>query len=166
LGRPWQTGTIQLDYQLPARFHLEYQAADGQLHTPVVIHRTILGTWERFLGVLLEQCAGRLPPWLSPVQVRVLPVADRHDGPSHELVLELNARGIRTDASRSSETLSKRVREAELAKVPWVAVVGDQEIASGAVAIRTHGRKGQRTLPKEEFILEVLRKLRARDFEP
>ena len=78
LGRPWQTGTIQLDYQIPKRFGLEYQGADGRMHTPAVIHRTILGTWERFLGVLIEHCAGRLPPWLCPVQVRVLPVTDRH----------------------------------------------------------------------------------------
>ena len=166
LGRPWQTGTIQLDYQIPARFHLEYQGADGQMHTPIVIHRTILGTWERFVGVLLEHCAGRLPPWLAPVQVRVIPLAERHESLGLEIVRELGTRGIRSDLSRSSETLSKRVREAELAKVPWVAVIGDQEAASGALAIRTHGQKGQRARPKEEFILEVLGKLRARDFEP
>ena len=86
LGRPWQTGTIQLDYQLPLRFGLEYQGADGALHTPVVIHRTILGSWERFFGVVLEHCAGRLPPWLCPVQVRVLPVTDRHQAAADALV--------------------------------------------------------------------------------
>ncbi|MCI4358236.1 MAG: threonine--tRNA ligase [Thermoplasmata archaeon] len=166
LGRPWQTGTIQLDYQIPARFHLQYQGADGQLHTPIVIHRTILGTWERFLGVLLEHCAGRLPPWLAPIQVRIIPVAERHEGLGHAFVRELDSRGIRADLARSSETLSKRVREAEVAKIPWVAVVGDQEAASGATAVRTHGRKGQRSLSKGEFIDEVLGKLRERAFEP
>ena len=166
LGRPWQTGTIQLDYQIPARFQLEYQGADGQMHTPIVIHRTILGTWERFVGVLLEHCGGRLPPWLAPVQVRVIPLADRHEALGQEIVREIGSRGIRADLSRSSETLSKRVREAELAKVPWVAVIGDQEASSGALAVRTHGQKGQRSRPKEEFILAVLENLRARNFEP
>ncbi|HEV2519175.1 MAG TPA: threonine--tRNA ligase [Thermoplasmata archaeon] len=166
LGRPWQTGTIQLDYQIPARFGLAYQGADGQMHTPIVIHRTILGTWERFLGVLLEHCAGRLPPWLSPVQVRILPVADRHEPLAQQTVRGLAAKGLRADLSASSETLSKRVREAELEKVPWVAVIGDAEASTGALAVRTHGKKGQRTLTPEAFLTEVRSNLAERRFEP
>ncbi len=166
LGRPWQTGTIQLDYQIPARFHLEYQGADGQLHTPIVIHRTILGTWERFLGVLLEHCAGRLPPWLAPVQVRVLPIAERHEEIGGALVRELTAHGIRADSVRSTETLSKRVREAELEKIPWVVVLGDQEASAGTVTLRTHGQKGQKSVSKPEFLAQLSARIGAREFEP
>jgi threonyl-tRNA synthetase len=166
LGRPWQTGTIQLDYQIPARFALEYQGADGRMHRPIVIHRTILGTWERFLGVLLEHCAGRLPPWLSPVQVRVLPVADRHEEATRRLVETLEAGGIRAEAAASQDTLSKRIREAEVAKVPYVAVLGDQEQAAGTAALRTHGHKGSRSLSIEALVAEIRRAIDTRAFEP
>ncbi len=166
LGRPWQTGTIQLDYQLPQRFGLEYQGADGVLRTPIVIHRTILGTWERFLGVLLEHTAGRLPPWLSPVQVRIVPVADRHEAPVGELVRWLEAHGVRADAATSADTLSKRIREGEIAKIPYLAVVGDREAESGSLALRVHGQKGQRTLTRDAFLAELLPKLTARSFDP
>jgi len=165
LGRPWQTGTIQLDYQTPLRFGLEYQGADGALHPPVVIHRTILGSWERFFGVFLEHCAGRLPPWICPVQVRVLPVTDRHQAAADELVVELKRAGLRAESSGSQETLSKRVREAEIERIPYVLVVGDAEAASGTVAVRTRGVKGQRTLPKAEFVAQTVEKVRTRAYE-
>ncbi|EQD45378.1 threonyl-tRNA synthetase, partial [mine drainage metagenome] len=122
LGRPWQTGTIQLDYQMPKRFGLEYQGADGQMHVPVVIHRTILGSWERFLGVLLEHTSGRLPPWLSPVQVRVLPIAEAHAAAAQSFLELLWSRGIRADRSESTETLPKRIRSAEIERIPYIAV--------------------------------------------
>jgi threonyl-tRNA synthetase len=166
LGRPWQTGTIQLDYQLPLRFHLEYQGADGALHTPVVIHRTILGSWERFFGVVLEHCAGKLPPWLCPVQIRILPVTDRHQNAADELVAELKRAGLRAESSGSQETLSKRVREAEIERIPYVLVVGDTEAAGGTVAVRTRGVKGQRTLPKAEFVAGTVEKIRSRAYDP
>jgi len=166
LGRPWQTGTIQLDYQTPVRFGLEYQGADGALHTPVVIHRTILGSWERFLGVLLEHCAGRLPPWLSPVHVRVLPVTERHEAAAVELVRELQHHGLRAQTSGSAETLSKRVRTSEIDRIPYVLVVGDAEVASGSVALRVHGQKGARTLARADFAAMALEKVRSRSFEP
>jgi len=166
LGRPWQTGTIQLDYQIPKRFGLEYQGPDGRMHTPAVIHRTILGTWERFLGVLIEHCAGRLPPWLCPVQVRVLPVTDRHLEAAETLVRELSSAGIRVESSGSSETLSKRVRLTEIDRVPYVAVLGDNEAASGAVALRVRGQKGQRTLSRSDLASEITAKLRSRSFDP
>ncbi|HZY92476.1 MAG TPA: threonine--tRNA ligase [Thermoplasmata archaeon] len=166
LGRPWQTGTIQLDYQLPQRFHLEYQGPDGALHTPVVIHRTILGTWERFLGILLEHTAGRLPPWLCPVQARILPLADRHAPAAAELRLALKQERIRTDVVGSEETLSKRVRQAELDRVPYVLVVGDQELAQGTVALRVHGQKGQRVLPRAEAIAQMRERIGSRSYEP
>jgi threonyl-tRNA synthetase len=166
LGRPWQTGTIQLDYQMPARFGLEYQGADGHLHRPVVIHRTILGSWERFFGVLLEHCNGRLPPWLSPIQVRVLPLADRHEAAASVLADRLRHEGLRVDRTGSSETLSKRVREAEIQRIPYVIVLGDQEIAGGTVAVRVRGEKGQRSLPEAEALKRMVEAVRARSFDP
>ncbi|MCI4361302.1 MAG: His/Gly/Thr/Pro-type tRNA ligase C-terminal domain-containing protein, partial [Thermoplasmata archaeon] len=166
LGRPWQTGTIQLDYQLPLRFGLEYQGADGALHPPVVIHRTILGSWERFFGIVLEHCAGRLPPWICPVQVRVLPVTERHQAAAESLEAELQAAGLRAESSGSQETLSKRVREAELERIPYVLVVGDAEAAGGTVAVRTRGQKGQRSMPTAEFIAATAEKVRSRSYDP
>jgi threonyl-tRNA synthetase len=166
LGRPWQTGTIQLDYQLPTRFGLEYQGPDGALHTPIVIHRTILGSWERFVGVLLEHCGGRLPPWLAPVQVRILPLADRHDPPAQGLRERLRAEGIRAEVVASVETLSKRVRQSEVDRVPYVAVLGDQEVSGGSVALRVHGQKGQRSLAEAEFIRTLVDRVRRRSYDP
>jgi threonyl-tRNA synthetase len=166
LGRPWQTGTIQLDYQMPRRFRLEYQGADGQLHTPIVIHRTILGTWERFLGVFIEHCAGRFPPWLAPVQVRVLPVTDRNVEAASGLREELSSKGIRVEVSEPHETLGKRVRSAELDRIPYVAVVGDAEAASGSVAVRVRGEKGQRSMSRPEFLERLLQRIQTRSYDP
>jgi len=166
LGRPWQTGTIQLDYQLPVRFGLKYQGPDGQLHTPVVVHRTILGTWERFLGVFIEHCAGRFPPWMAPMQVRVLPVTDQHSEGARGLAEELRAVGVRVEVAGTEESLSKRVRTAELDRIPYVAVVGDREVAEGSVAVRIRGTKESRSFSRPEFISYVTDRIRRREFDP
>jgi threonyl-tRNA synthetase len=166
LGRPWQTGTIQLDYQMPARFALEYQGPDGRIHRPVVIHRTILGSWERFLGVLLEHTNGRLPPWLSPEQARVLPLADRHEPAARELAGRLRAAGLRVGEASSSESLGKRVREAEIQRVPYVLVLGDQELEHGTVALRVRGAKGQTVVPEAEATHRMLTAVHDRAFDP
>lgn len=166
LGRPWQTGTIQLDYQIPRRFRLDYQGADGQLHTPIVIHRTILGTWERFLGVLLEHCAGRLPPWLAPLQLRILPIADRHVEAARALASRLADAGVRCDSPESTDTLSKRVRDAELERIPYVVVLGDNEVAQGTAALRITGTKGQRSLSQSELLELLLAQIRSRSYDP
>ncbi|HYK92664.1 MAG TPA: threonine--tRNA ligase, partial [Thermoplasmata archaeon] len=166
LGRPWQTGTIQLDYQLPLRFGLQYQGPDGTLHTPVVIHRTILGTWERFLGILLEHTAGRLPPWLCPVQARILPLADRHAEAAAALRQTLRERRVRCEIVGSEETLSKRVRDAELDRVPYVLVIGDKEVSDGTVALRVHGQKGQRTLAGAAVAEMIAEKTAGRSYDP
>ncbi|MFI5415112.1 MAG: threonine--tRNA ligase, partial [Candidatus Lutacidiplasmatales archaeon] len=166
LGRPWQTGTIQLDYQMPARFGLEYQGADGRLHRPVVIHRTILGTWERFLGVLLEHCDGRLPPWLSPTQVRILPLAERHDAAADQLAGRLRTAHLRVDRAGSDETLSKRVRQAEIDRIPYLIVLGDQEVANTTVALRVRGEKGQKTLSESDATTRMVRAVEHRSFDP
>ncbi len=166
LGRPWQCGTIQLDYQMPKRFQLEFQGADGAMHTPIVIHRVILGTWERFTGVLLEHCNGRLPPWLSPTQVRVLPVTERHEAAAAALVGELRRSGLRATSTGSTDTLGKRVRAAEVDRVPYVAVLGDAETANASVAVRTRGTKGQASVPVADFIARVKAQVTSRAFDP
>jgi len=166
LGRPWQTGTIQLDYQLPRRFGLQYQGADGQLHTPVVIHRTIFGSWERFLGVFIEHCAGRFPPWIAPVQVRVLPIADRHAPAAQGLADALSADGVRVEVAAPEESISKRVRTAEVDRIPYVVVLGDKEAAEGVLSVRTRGSKESRTLSRAEFTAHVLDRIRRREFDP
>ncbi|MGB6443507.1 MAG: threonine--tRNA ligase [Thermoplasmata archaeon] len=166
LGRPWQTGTIQLDYQMPLRFGLEYQGADGQMHPPVVIHRTILGSWERFLGVFIEHCAGRFPPWIAPVQVRVLPIADRHEPAARGLADELRQVGIRVEVAAPEDSIAKRVRTAEVDRIPDVLVLGDKEAAEGAVSVRTRGSKESRTLSRAEFSAHVLERIRTREFDP
>jgi threonyl-tRNA synthetase len=166
LGRPWQTGTIQLDYQIPARFGLQYQGPDGLLHTPVVIHRTILGSFERFLGVLLEHTGGRLPPWLAPVQARVLPVTEGQAAAAKGVAEELRAEGIRVQLEGTEESLAKRVRTAEVDKVPYVLVVGEKEVADGTVALRTRGSKAARSLSRAEVRKLMKDRITAREFEP
>jgi threonyl-tRNA synthetase len=166
LGRPWQTGTIQLDYQQPLRFGLRYQGPDGQLHPPVVVHRTIFGTWERFLGVLIEHCGGRFPPWLAPVQVRVLPVTEPQRSGAGGLAAELSAVGLRSEVSGTEDSLAKRVRSAELDRIPYVAVVGEREAADGTVSVRVRGVKGNRSMSRPEFVQYVADRVRRREFDP
>lgn len=166
IGRSWQTGTIQVDYQQPIRFGLEYQGADGALHRPVVVHRTVLGSFERFTGILIEHCAGRFPPWLAPVQVRILPVAERHQAHAFELAAEWRRLGIRTEATDSETTLSKRVRAGEVDKVPYLAVVGDTEVASGQVTLRIHGEKVPRSLTAPAAVDFLTARIRSRAFRP
>jgi threonyl-tRNA synthetase len=166
LGRPWQTGTIQLDYQMPLRFGLQYQGPDGQLHTPAVVHRTILGSFERFLGVLLEHCNGRLPPWLAPVQVRLLPVTEHQSEAAQGLAAELRADHLRVEVAGTEESLGKRVRLAEVERVPYVVVLGEKEAADGTVALRVRGTKENRSLSRPEFRALAVERVRGRSFDP
>ncbi|HEV2317874.1 MAG TPA: threonine--tRNA ligase [Thermoplasmata archaeon] len=166
LGRSWQTGTIQVDYQQPERFGLQYQGADGTMHTPIVVHRTILGSFERFLGILLEHTNGRLPPWLAPIQVRVLPIADRHQAEVDRLVGELKAAGLRADARGAEETISKRIRAGELEKIPYLAVIGDAELDSHTVTVRVHGDKQPRKLAPADLVTLVKDRIASRAYEP
>lgn len=138
LGRSWQLGTVQLDYSMPARFGLTYTGADNADHTPVMIHRALFGSYERFIGILLEDTAGELPVWLAPVQAVVLPIADRHNEAAADRVTELRAAGLRVELDDRTESVGKKIREAELRKVPYMLVVGDREAESGELAVRQH----------------------------
>ncbi len=139
LGRSWQLGTVQLDYNLPGRFGLTYTGADNAEHQPVMIHRALLGTFERFLGILIEETAGELPVWLAPVQATVLPVADRHNPYAQEVAAAARAAGLRADVDDRSESIGRKIRDTELQKVPFMLVVGDREAESRSAALRRHG---------------------------
>ena len=141
LGRTWQCGTIQLDSQLPERFNLEYTGEDGQKHRPVMIHRVVFGSIERFIGVITEHFAGAFPLWLTPVQVKVLPVTDRAHEYAKGLSQKLVDAGIRAEDDCRSEKLGYKIREAQMQKIPYMLVVGDRDMENGTVSVRT--RKGE-----------------------
>ncbi len=155
IGREWQLATIQLDFNQPERFGLAYADADGAAKRPVMIHRAILGSVERFLGILIEHYAGAFPVWLAPTQVAVVPVAERHIPPAKELAERLAAAGIRVETDEANETVGKKIRNAEKMKVPYMLVLGDKELASPTVAVRRRGSADVLTMPVEEFIARV-----------
>jgi threonyl-tRNA synthetase len=139
LGRSWQCGTCQLDFQMPERFELTYTGADNADHRPVLIHRALLGSMERFAGILIEHYGGRFPLWLAPVQAVVLPVADRHNERAAEVAVRLRGNGLRAGVDERTESVGRKIRDAELSKAPYMLVVGDKEIESETVAVRHHG---------------------------
>jgi threonyl-tRNA synthetase len=154
LGRGWQMGTIQLDYQMPARFGLRYMGADNAEHTPVVIHRALLGSLERFAGILIEHYAGAFPVWLAPVQVRIVPVGDSHREAAAGVLERLRAEGVRADVDERDDTVGKRIRDAELEKIPYVVVWGDRE-SWATLAVRKRG--GEQVELSGEALLDELR---------
>ena len=154
LGRSWQLGTIQLDAQMPARFGLTYMGADNQEHPVFVVHRALLGSLERFIGILIEHYGGAFPTWLAPVQVRVVPVADTHREDAQALVDVLARASVRADLDERDETLGKRIRDAELAKIPYVVVWGDRETRE-AVAVRARGGEGVTTMSVDALLAEI-----------
>jgi threonyl-tRNA synthetase len=156
IGRYWQLTTVQCDFALPERFDIEFMGEDNQRHRPVIIHRAILGSVERFLGVLIEHFAGAFPPWLAPEQVRVVPIADRHAQRAGELVERLRGTGLRADADDSRETVSRKVRDAQLMKVPYVLVVGDRELEAGTVSVRDRAGVEVRGVALEAFLAKAL----------
>ena len=138
LGRSWQLGTCQLDFQMPERFELTYWGEDNSEHRPVMIHRALLGSMERFAGILIEHYAGRFPDWLAPVQVGVLPVSDRHNEQAGAVVAELTSLGVRARIDDRTESVGRKIRDAELAKLPYMVILGDREAESGLLAVRSH----------------------------
>jgi threonyl-tRNA synthetase len=152
LGRKWQTCTIQLDYAAPERFDLTYVGDDNKEHRPVVIHRAIYGSFERFIAILTEHYAGAFPAWLAPVQARILAVSDRFEGWAREVAARLEAEGFRVEVDRSSDKLGAKIRNAELAKIPFALVVGEKEVEGRAVAPRRHGGADLKTMPLDAFV--------------
>ncbi len=152
IGRTWQMSTIQVDFQLPQRFGLEYIGPDGNRHRPIMIHRALFGSVERFFGVLVEHYAGAFPAWLAPVQVEILPVAQVHSDYAHEVAAELRGHGFRVDVSEADETLGKRIRRAKGQKLPHVLVVGDDDVAHGTVGVNPRGGEVERNVPLSGFV--------------
>jgi threonyl-tRNA synthetase len=170
IGRKWQCATIQLDYAMPERFNLKYIGADNAEHRPVVMHRAIFGSFERFIAILIEHYAGAFPMWLAPVQAVVLPIADRHVDYARSVGARLQAAGLRSEVDERQEKINLKIREAELQKVPAMLVVGDREAAEGKVAVRRHGMKDEGPQPLDRFIErakeEVANKGRAEALAP
>jgi threonyl-tRNA synthetase len=154
LGRAWQMGTIQLDALMPKQFGLTYMGADNVEHTPYVVHRALLGSLERFMGILVEHYGGAFPTWLAPVQVRVVPVADDHHDAAEAVAGSLRKSGARVEVDARDETLGKRVRDAELQKVPYVVVWGDRETRE-AMAVRKRGGEGVSTMSLDALADEI-----------
>jgi threonyl-tRNA synthetase len=153
IGRAWQLSTIQLDFNLPDRFGLEYIATDGERKQPVMIHRALLGSIERFFGVLIEHYAGAFPAWLAPTQVRVLPVADVHDDHAHAVASRLRSSGFRVDVVSAVDGLGKRVRNGKVEKLPYILVVGDDDVANDTVGVNMRGQdKPERDITVDAFI--------------
>lgn len=157
IGRTWQCGTIQLDFQMPQRFDLEYVGEDGQKHRPIMIHRAIFGSIERFIGILIEHFAGKFPLWLAPVQVKILPITDRTLSYAEDICKKLADCGIRCEVDKRNEKIGYKIREAKMEKVPYVLVVGDKEAEEGSVNVNKRGEEEKVTRSKDEFISLILK---------
>ncbi|MBR7081959.1 MAG: threonine--tRNA ligase, partial [Oscillospiraceae bacterium] len=162
LGRTWQCGTIQLDYQLPGRFELEYTGSDGEKHCPIMIHRVVFGSVERFIGVITEHFAGAFPTWLAPVQTRILTITDRANDYAAELEKKFSAAGIRVETDLRNEKLGKKIVEARAQKIPYILVVGDKEAENGTVAVRTRAEGDRGAMNADEFLSEILDEIKTR----
>lgn len=162
LGRTWQCGTIQLDFQLPLRFNLEYTGADGEKHRPIMIHRVVFGSIERFIGILIEHFAGAFPTWLAPVQVKVLPISEKHMDYGEKVLKKLQDAGIRAELDTRAEKIGYKIREAQMKKIPYMLVVGAKEEEEEKVAVRSRslGDEGQKGL--EEFISQIQEEIRTK----
>ncbi|MCI8502163.1 MAG: threonine--tRNA ligase, partial [Oscillospiraceae bacterium] len=150
--RTWQCGTIQLDFQLPERFELEYTGADGERHRPIMIHRVVFGSIERFIGILTEHFAGAFPLWLSPVQAKVIPISEKHLDYAKKVEEALIQAGVRVETDERSEKVGYKIREAQLQKIPYMLVVGDKEIESGTVSVRDRGEGDLGSMSLDEFL--------------
>ena len=162
LGRTWQCGTIQLDYQLPGRFNLTYVGADGEDHVPVMIHRVVFGSIERFIGVITEHYAGAFPTWLSPVQVKVMPITDRAADYAKDVAAKLTALGVRVETDLRNEKIGYKIREAQMQKIPYMLVVGDREAESGKVAVRTRKGEDLGAMSFDEFAAKIQDEIKTR----
>ena len=163
IGRTWQCGTIQLDFQLPQRFELEYVGADGEKHRPIMIHRVVFGSIERFIGILIEHFAGAFPTWLAPVQVKVLPISDKYMDYAQSVLNKLTEAGIRAEVDTRAEKIGYKIREAQTAKIPYMLVVGQKEEEENTVSVRSRadGDEGARSL--DTFIADILKEIETKE---
>jgi threonyl-tRNA synthetase len=166
LGREWQLSTIQIDFIQPERLGCEYIGEDGQPHTPVVIHRAVTGTTERFLGILIEHFGGAFPTWMAPVQAMILPIADRHIEYARQVQQQLSAQGIRADVDDRSERLNLKIREAQLSKVPYMLIVGNKEVESSSVSVRVRGGVDLGSMPVADFGALIARDIEEKALTP
>src|SRR5579863_7607681 len=155
LGRLWQLSTVQFDFNLPARFELEYVGEDGERHQPVMVHRALFGSVERFFGVLIEHYAGAFPLWLAPVQVGLVPISERHIDYAKQVQAELKAGGLRVEVDARNEKMNAKIRDFANHKTPYILVFGDKEEAAGAVSVRTRGKGDQGSMPLGDFIAKA-----------
>jgi threonyl-tRNA synthetase len=155
LGRKWQLGTIQVDYNLPERFEMEYTGSDNEKHRPIMIHRAPFGSMERFVAVLLEHCAGNFPLWLTPDQAIILPISDKYQDYAKNVLHLLKNSEIRALIDERSEKAGRKIRDAEVRKIPYMLIVGEKEEASGTVSVRKHGQGDLGTFTVDEFISMV-----------
>jgi threonyl-tRNA synthetase len=162
IGRTWQMSTIQLDFNLPERFELEYTAADGSRQRPVMIHRALFGSIERFIGVLTEHYAGAFPPWLAPVQVVGIPIAERHGEHLHAVASRLRAEGVRVEVDDSDDRMQKKIRTAQTQKVPYMLIAGDRDVEGGAVSFRYLDGEQDNGVPVDEAVARIVRAVRER----
>ena len=165
IGRTWQCGTIQLDSQLPERFELEYVGEDGAKHRPIMIHRVVLGSIERFIGVITEHFAGAFPVWLAPVQVKVMTITDRSRDWALEVAKRLEAAGVRVETDLRNEKIGYKIREAQSLKIPYMLVLGDEEAEAGTVSVRTRAGGDKGAMPLDEFTAEILEQIKARSLD-
>ena len=152
LGREWQMGTVQLDFQLPQRFNLHYIDKDGNKKTPIMVHRALFGSFDRFIGIITEHFAGAFPTWLAPVQVRILPIADSHKEYAEKLKEKLEEYDIRVELDEREEKIGYKIREAQLQKIPYMLIVGDKEVEANAVGVRSRKDGAMRV---EDFINKI-----------
>ncbi len=165
LGRSWQVGTMQLDFQLPRRFNCSYIDRDGLEKTPIVIHRAIYGSLERFIGILIENTAGAFPAWLAPVQAMIIPIADRHIEYAYKVMEALRAEGVRVEADMRSERMNAKIRDAQLQKIPYMLVVGDKEQAGEAVSVRLRTNENLGVMPVKDFIERIREVIKAKSWD-
>ena len=163
LGRTWQCGTIQLDMNLPERFQIEYVGEDGQKHRPIMIHRACFGSMERFIGILTEHYAGAFPTWMAPVQVKILPISEKHVEYAKDLAKQMHRDYIRVEVDDRSEKIGYKIRQAQMAKVPYMLVVGDKEVEEGTVNVRKHGGDELGSVPFEEFFNSIKTEIKERN---
>lgn len=163
LGRTWQCGTIQLDMNLPERFQIEYVGEDGQKHRPIMIHRACFGSMERFIGILTEHYAGAFPTWMAPVQVKILPISEKHVEYAKELAKQMHRDYVRVEVDDRSEKIGYKIRQAQMAKVPYMLVVGDKEVEEGTVNVRKHGGDELGSVPFEEFFSSIKTEIKERN---